>query len=339
MVANQLVQDAKTVLDATDLSKLNGKTVLLTGASGLIGTHILYSLEEFVRRGGKLGKCYALIYSEPLKHLSQFTRYEWFEFLRGDITDSLFLAGLPNADFIIHSAGYAQPQKFMADPVRVISMNTSSTIALLNRLNSGGGFAFISSSAVYTGCKELPYKETHIGCSNTNHPRSGYIEGKRCGEAIVNAYRNMGTDAKSIRLQLAYGPGVRADDARVLSQFIIRAKTEGRIDLVDDGSAERVYIYATDATELIWKILLSGKSDIYNLAGNSKTTIFQLAKEIGEILNVSVSKQKAATVIAGAVSVEELDMAQTTTEFEKETFIELDEGLRRTVSWMGENAE
>jgi dTDP-glucose 4,6-dehydratase/UDP-glucuronate decarboxylase len=335
--AFQLKADAKAVLDVSDLSMLEEKTILITGASGLIGTHLMFSLEEFVQRGGVIKKCYALIFSELPVYLSEFLNYDWVEFLRGDITDNEFLNSLPNADFIIHAATYAQPIKFMENASKVIKINTLSTFALLDKLNINGKFLFISSSAVYTGCHDLPFNEEKIGCSNTDHPRSGYIEGKRCGEAIVNAYRNKGVDAKCIRLQFTYGPGVRIDDARVLSQFVKHAFTDRCINLLDDGRAERVYIYITDTIELIWKILLFGKSNIYNVAGSSNTSIFQLAESIGTILSVPVNKRDASNAVAGANLVEKLDMSKTEKEFNKINYIPLDDGLRRTISWMQEN--
>jgi len=336
MSITQLKKDSQAVLDVTDLSLINGKTILITGASGLIGTHVLFSLNEYILRGGVIKKCYALIFSDLPEYLSEFLNYEWIEFLRGDITDDQFLKYLPNADFIIHAATYAQPQKFMGDAAKVIKINTLSVFSLLDKLITGGKFLFISSSAVYTGCADLPFDENKIGCSNTDHPRSGYIEGKRCGEAIINSYRNQGIDAKSIRLQFTYGPGIRLDDVRVLNQFITRAFSDGRIDLLDDGSAERIYIYISDMIELLWKILLHGKSNIYNVAGKSKTSVFDLAQNIGAIINVPVKKKELSNAVAGAVLTEELNMNKTENEFNKSNYIPLNEGLRRTISWIKE---
>ena len=328
--------DAQAIVNNIDLSVLNDKTIMITGASGLIGTYLLFSLDEFVRQGGRIKKCYALIFSELPSHLIGLSKNNWIEFIRGDITDTQYLNTLPTADFIIHAATYGQPQKFMADPAKVIKINTLSTFELLNKLHPNGKFLFISSSAVYTGCSNLPFTENEIGCSNTNHPRAAYIEGKRCGEAIVNAVRISGTDAKSVRLQLAYGPGVRLDDARVINQFIRRALDEDRIDLLDDGSAERVYIYIADAVELMWKILLFGTSDIYNIAGHSITSIYQLAQRIGHILTVPVSNKNNEDAIGGAMQTEVLDMNKAEREFGKKEYVSLEEGLNKTIAWTKE---
>ena len=209
-------------------------------------------------------------------------------FYKGDLSQIDFLSSLPPAEVIIHAATYGQPGMFAAFPDTTLKLNTLSTFCLLDKLRSGNKFLFLSSSEVYDGLESSPFHEEQIGITNTTHPRACYIEGKRCGEAICNAYRTKGIDAKAVRLCHAYGPGTRSDDRRAMSSFIGMALREKKITLLDAGLARRSYCYISDAGAMIWRILLGGREVIYNVGGEYRTTIAELAQKIGNILNVEV---------------------------------------------------
>lgn len=191
----------------------------------------------------------------------------------------------------------------------------------------------MSTSEVYSGLPNPPYHENQIGTTNTTHPRSCYIEGKRCGEAICNAYRAQGVAAQSARLSLAYGPGTKSTDKRVINNFIFKA-LNGKIDLLDHGEAKRTYCYISDAVEILWHILLKGKEPIYNVGGNSKITIADLAKKIAAYTGAVVEfPQSLNSAMAGAPEDVSLDMSLVEKEFGKRDYVSLDEGLQRTIAW------
>lgn len=192
---------------------------------------------------------------------------------------------------------------------------------------------FISTSEVYSGLTNPPHKESEIGTTNTDHQRACYIEAKRGGEAICNAYRGRGVAAKSARVSLGFGPGTRPNDARVLHSFINRAILEGKIELLDNGSARRTYCYIADAVELLWQILLFGKEAIYNVGGQAKTTIGELAKFIGDYLQVPVIFPKVTHAVSGAPLDVSLDLTRVKTEFGKTDFIPLKQALVATINW------
>ena len=112
-----------------------------------------------------------------------------------------------------------------------------------------------------------------VGTTTPYHPRAAYIEGKRCGEVIVNAQRSKGIRAMSARIGLTYGPGTRKHDARVMNQFIEQALTTGKIQLIDDGSSGVCYCYAEDLMKMLWKILLHGTEAVYNVGGQDRMSI------------------------------------------------------------------
>ncbi|MDO8483131.1 MAG: NAD-dependent epimerase/dehydratase family protein [bacterium] len=323
-------EDTLTISRKIDFRELDGKTVLITGASGLIGTYFLATLRELRAKKIKVNVV-AVVQNKFPEYLSYFG--ESVNFIQCDLTDATCLSRLPKADYIIHAAGYGQPGKFMENPLKTIALNTTCTMALCNKLNEGGKFLFVSTSEVYSGLQNPPHKENEIGTTNTTHPRACYIEAKRCGEAIVNAERGLNVEAKSARLSLAYGPGTKRDDQRVINSFIQKALT-GKLELLDRGEARRTYCYVQDAIEIMWNILLFGKEPIYNVGGISGTTIKELAESIGNFLKVPiVFPQVLEQPRSGAPADVRLDMTKVKTEFKKTEYVSLEQGLARTIEW------
>jgi UDP-glucuronate decarboxylase len=332
-----IAEDAEKILANFDLSELKGKTILITGASGVIGNYFLASLWEFLNKEPSETKVFAVMQSEPLPYLKSFLNYSGAEIIFGDLSDYDFCRSLPNADYIIHAAGYGQPGRFMEDQVKTLKINTMAMYALFEKLNTGGKFLFISSSEVYSGLFNPPFSEKQIGNTNTTHPRSCYIEAKRCGEAICNAYISNGIKAKSARLSLAYGPGTKPDDKRVLNSFIQKALQQKEIKLLDLGEAKRTYCYAADAVEIMWNILLHGQEAVYNVGGNSKITVGDLAKKIGDYLNIPVIFPKNSNnAVSGAPDDVFLNMNKVENEFNKKDYIDFNAGLERTIEWQKE---
>lgn len=329
-------QDADSICERISPVQLDGKTILITGASGIVGTYLLECLHHLSAVQKMNLQVLAVMKNEPPAHLLECLSLPNIHSLRGDLADSEFYPHLPEADFIVHAAGYGQPGAFLQNPKATIQLNTTATAALLNKLKKNGKFLFISSSEVYSGLRNPPHKETEIGLTNTDHPRSCYIEGKRCGEAICNAYRSGGVDTKSARLCLAYGPGTRPGDRRALNSFIEKALMERHIRLIDSGQARRTYCYIADAISIMWSILLQGKDSTYNVGGISSVTIAELAQQIGAILNVPVTIPGNSETLQGAPEDVQLDMTKIEKEFGPLEFISLEEGLSRTIKWQSQ---
>jgi UDP-glucuronate decarboxylase len=328
-----LFEDAKNVTDKLDFNELNNKSILLTGATGLVGIHILGTLLFLIENKGFNINVTAIIKSKSPQYFNVFDKHKNIDILQGDLTNLDFVNELPLMDYIIHAAGYAQPQRFMSNPVKTIQLNTCTTIALIEKLEENGKFLFISTSELYSGLEKVPFSESDIGNTNTDHPRSCYIEGKRSGEAIVNAYRDSGVEAKSIRLSLAYGPGTRHNDKRVMSNFIQKAIKNNEITLLDHGLAKRTYCYISDVIEYIWLVLFQGKQNVYNVGGYSETTIGELAKAIGSEFNVPVNFPENINEVKGSPNIVKIDIERVENEFGKKDYITLKTGLTKTINW------
>lgn len=332
---NQILLDiGKNVTSNIDLTKLKNKSILVTGSSGLIGINIVASLRALCDCDYGPNKVICAVNSEIKDYSESIFDFSQAKIVSGDLSIGIdFLREHGPFDYIIHTAGYGQPGKFMADPVKTLKLNTSSTIQLFELLNENGNFLFLSTSEVYSGLEFSPHKETDIGTTNTNHPRGCYIEAKRCGEAICCAYNSTGFNARSARVALSYGPGTKPDDHRVINQFIQRAITENKISLMDMGKAKRTYCYVADTVEILWNIILNGTKPIYNVGGTSKTTIAELAESIGKVLNVPVIFPNIENKMSDAPLDVSLDMSVVENEFKKHKYIDFETGLMETIKF------
>lgn len=326
--------DAACALRGLSFEMLRGSKVLVTGASGFVGSHVLTTLLKMQEELDGDLSITAVVHRQVPPWLALICADGMVTFCEGDLSQIDFLSSLPSADVVVHAATYGQPGLFAASPDTTLKLNTLSTFFLLDRLRPGDRFLFLSSSEVYGGLTDPPFREEQIGTTNTSHPRACYIEGKRCGEAICSAYRAKGIDAKAIRLCHAYGPGVRSDDRRAMNSFIEMALRGKRITLLDAGLARRSYCYISDAGAMIWRILLMGRDALYNVGGDYRTTIAELAQRIGTIMNVEVIMPRdAGRSMPGAPNEVEVSIARFENEFGKLRFTEPELGLRRTVAW------
>lgn len=326
-------RDAARIVDAIDLSPLDGSSILITGASGLLGTYLLATFRRWMRVTGASAEVIAVTRSAPPPAVASFIDGRRIRLQQADLADSDAVRALPAAHNVIHAAGYGQPGKFLENPVKTIRINTVATMDLLEKLPADGRFLFLSSSEIYSGSPHVPHRETDIGTTDPAHPRACYIEGKRCGEAICHAYQAQGRNTKSARLALAYGPGTRSDDQRVLNSFIRRALLDRRLELLDRGAARRTYCYITDAVWMLLSIMLYGREAVYNVGGQSSLTILELARAVAELVGVPVTVPPEEKEAAGAPSDVALDLTRVCGEFNKTTFVTMEEGLRETIEW------
>ncbi len=335
-ITNQIELDVRSLITQDFKDFFTGQRILITGASGLMGSYFTALFQEFNLNFGGKSQLYLVSKSDryPISIHASTSR------LKMDLSEEINLDYLPKFDLIIHCAGYAQPSLFQKSPLETISVNSSSVLSLMKRVDQRGSFLFFSSSEVYSGLISTPHKEIDIGNTNTNHPRSAYIESKRLGEAIIcNAnYHFPELRSFAARLSLSYGPGFKSDDTRVINQFITKAITKGCIDLMDSGSALRTYCYVADAVEMCIGILMFGNEKIYNVGGESRTSVLGLANLIAEKTGASVViPQTADGGQAGSPIDVRLDLYRIKSLIGKNHFMSLDEGIQRTINWYNLN--
>lgn len=320
------------MLDGLDPLHFSGRTILVTGASGLVGSHFLKLFSRLRSVGIQIPRITAVTrsgkFAESNSDLSE------LDVRVGDLGDWRFVEALPESDLVIHSAGYGQPGKFLHDPFLTMKLNTEVTERLLKKTIGGGEFLFLSTSEVYSGLKTPPFSEHQIGTTNTNHPRAPYIEAKRCGETyVVIAQEQQKIRSVAVRLALAYGPGVKHDDSRVLNEFVRAGLSKRQIKLRDSGNAMRTYVFISDAIRMMVAVLVRGSDSIYNIGGTSRVSILELANCIGKLTESEVILPENECALIGAPEDVYLDLTETLKFVKQKNFVDLETGLSRTIQW------
>lgn len=322
---NEIERNTRGILEAVCLDKLEGRTLLLTGASGLVGTQLADVLQHAGLSRFYLQTRSGLPYDPP----------PGAEVVYADLASANDCARLPRADVIVSGANYGQPLRFMADPLLALRSASYGLLALLERCSVGGRFLFLSSSEVYLDSPyPPPYREGQVGACDPYHPRACYIMGKLFGEAMVHLYRGKGISTVSVRHGISYGPGARRGDKRSWASFIERAVTTGRLALLDSGQAVRGFTYMSDACELILRALLDGTQPVYNVAGRDTLRICDLAGLIGRLAGAEVViPETDEGGVKGTPMDLHLDASLIEQEFGKTSFVPADEGFERTINW------
>ena len=329
-----VLEDIGRIKSRIDLSSLDKKRVLITGGSGLIGQYLLNLLVNLVESDGFQIEIDSI--SKRIPSTGSISNSSLINSLQVDLGKEFKLDIRRKYDFIIHAAGYGQPQKFLTDEIATLSINGASTISLSKYLEEGGTFLFLSTSEVYLGSINFPNTELDFGQIGPDHQRAPYVIGKSYGETVMSSLRRAGIDTKIARVALAYGPGTARDDSRVLNEFIRRGILEKKIALMDQGKAIRTYCYVADTAEMLMNIALFGKSMIYNVGGISRVTVLELAETMGSILGVEVTTSLSESFLVSAPREVSLDMTKYTQEFGPVDFQSLQNGLEHTINWQRE---
>jgi len=317
------------------IKKWRNLKILVTGCSG----HLGYYFSNFLLHSNKsLNLNLGLTFTSKGKMRTSFlnSNSEYIHF-SGDITDHGFLNKFEHFDYIIHLAGYAQPSMFIADPLSTIKINTEIVIDLLKKLNPTGSFLFLSSSEVYTDSQSDLNNENMKSCITSNHSRAPYILSKLLGESIC--FSELASSKKNIkvaRLSMVYGPGIKKSDKRVISQFLDQAINENKIKLLDQGKAQREYLYIVDSLRALLNILFFGKETLYNIgAGASNSiSISQAAEIIAKIAGVSLEIPQSNLNQLGARYKVGLDISRYESEFGKLSIIPFEDGILKTFNWV-----
>jgi len=274
---------------------LHNKTILITGVTGLVGKYLLCVLLAHNRIYGANMRMIAMGRNQQ-KFYQRFKEVRDIEnviFCEQDICDSIQM-DIP-IDFIVHLASNAHPRLYALEPIATEMTNILGTNNLLNLAaeNKGCRFLFASSGDIYgdqTNSNNY-LSEEDCGYINCNTLRAGYIEGKRAGEALCNAYKEeKGVDFVTARLCRVYGFTMQMDDSKAISQFILNAARGEDIVLKSAGNQTFSYLYAFDVITAILTILTKGMSgNSYNVADNKQViSLKELAREIAEISHVRV---------------------------------------------------
>ena len=274
--------------------KLSGKTLLLTGSTGLIGTLIVEVLMQKNRRDNLNVKIFAAGRNEKVarERFADYLDDKNFEFVKLDVNKPI--ENNFRADFIIHAASNSHNFLFATDPVNTVTANILGTHNLLEfAVKSNAERAvFLSSGEVYG--KNLHdddiFDESYCGYIDCNTVRAGYPESKRASEALCQAYISQyNLDVVIVRPCRIYGATMRLDDSKALSEFIRNGIRGEDIVLKSQGLPKFSFCYGADCVSGIFYCLLKGKcGEAYNISDSSE--ILSL-REIAEYVSSLAGKK------------------------------------------------
>jgi len=271
------------------LEDLKDKKILITGASGLIGSYLTNYLIYLNKNFNYNIKIFTTSRNKE-KLLKKFSPEDIFIFEQDLNKDLNFNE---NFDYIIHAASNAHPLAYSKNPVETMKTNILGTINLLEMIkNTSCKFIYISSGEIYGNNQdEIAFKENDLGLIDTKEFRSCYPESKRAAETLCMAYsKQYEIFTNIIRLCYVYGPTINDENSRADAQFLRNALNKENIVLKSEGLQKRTYCYVSDVISAILYILLNGKNtEVYNVANpNSIITIKEYAKTLSEIADVEL---------------------------------------------------
>lgn len=259
-----IARDARDVVK--NLGPLNqrfaAKTVLLTGASGFLGSQFCHYF-ALLNTDQASTPCRLIAYDNFIRGepqwLAGLRAHSGFTFERRDVVT---FTDYPKADFIIHAASIASPTYYRRHPLETMDANV---IGLRNLLESAcrqrpESILFFSTSEIYgdPDPAHIPTPETYRGNVSCTGPRACYDESKRYGETLCMAFTQVhGLPIKTARPFNNYGPGLKLSDRRVLPDFFRDVLSGSDITLLSDGSATRTFCFISDAITGYLQILLS----------------------------------------------------------------------------------
>lgn len=283
-----LKEDIEYIHRNIDFSHMENKTVLVTGATGLIGSSIIISMLEWNRKNVNKVKVIAVVRSIK-KAETVFSDYnnDEIEYLESDVCT--LNAKEMSVDYIIHGASRTSSKAFINEPVETIMTAIIGTKNMLDfaKMNNCKGFVYLSSMEVYgTPLTDEKIYEDRPSDLNVMEVRTSYPESKRMCENLCVSYASeYNVPAKVVRLTQTFGPGVQYNDGRVFAEFA-RCIIEGRdIILKTKGETKRNYLYTADAVTAILKVLIDGEiANAYN-AANEETycSIYEMACESAKL--------------------------------------------------------
>lgn len=304
-------------LKSFNWDELSGKTMYITGATGLIGSNLVEALLSCssaniivqIRNEEKARK----LFGGRVKYV---------------VNDLLVMPKFDDPiDYVVHCANPTSSKYFVSNPVETINTAITGTMNILEfaKNNKVKSFVYLSTMEVYGLPKKgHKIKEHECGCFDTSVIRNCYPLSKQLCENLCFSYSSeYGLDTKVVRLTQCFGPGVDYYDNRVFAEFARCAIENRNIILKTNGKTERSYLYITDAISAILTVLLKGKcGEVYTAANeNTYCSILQMAHLVSDMYNIDVKIQE--------VDVKSLGYADT-------LYMKLDTSKLQSLGWRPE---
>ena len=310
----------------------NNLNIVITGGAGFIGNHLVNNFLE---------KSYRVVVIDNLltgskQNLKDFEKFETFSFINLDVQNHIEIDG--EVDYVLHLASAASPKAYMQNPINTLkagSFGTINTLGLAKAKNAK--YLLTSTSEIYGNPEISPQPETYWGRVNPNGVRSMYDEAKRFSEAAVSSYNRIyNIDTRIVRLFNKYGPKMKIDDGRVVTNFIYQALKGTDITIYGKGNQTRSFCYVSDTVSGIIKAMDSESSEVFNIGNPNEITILQLAEFIIELTD-SKSSIRYEKLPEDDPMQRKPDIEKAISLLDWKPIIGLEEGLKETINWVKAN--
>jgi len=319
------------------------KRILITGGAGFIGSHLC---ERLINDGHEV-ICLDNYFTGNKENVSHLMNHHRFELIRHDITEPILM----EADWIFNLACPASPIHYQYNPVKTIKVNVLGALNMLGLAKRvKARILQASTSEIYGDPDVHPQKEEYWGNVNPIGKRSCYDEGKRVAETLFFDYmRQNKVDIKVVRIFNTYGPRMRSDDGRVVSNFIVQALKNEPITMYGDGSQTRSFCYIDDMIEGLIRMMdyetgeyirepdytkqyLSGYPGPINLGNPHEVSIYSIAKLVTELAG-SKSEIVFRPLPEDDPKRRCPDITKAKGILEWQPYVQLEEGLQKTVEY------
>ncbi len=311
-------------------------TCVITGIAGFLGSHLG---ERLITEGHRVIGIDNFLTGRR-NNMKGLFRAEEFTFIHHDISNPLEIDEAP--DYIFHFASPASPVHYSWFPLETAMVNSFGTKNLLDLAATyDTKFIMASTSEIYGDPLVHPQPESYWGNVNSIGPRSCYDEGKRFAETLSYIYqKQFGLDIAIIRIFNTYGPRMRIDDGRMISNFITQCLKGESITIYGDGKQTRSPCYVDDLIEGIYRVAFNLDQDnvVINLGSDEEISILELAGMINELI------ESGSSLIHTKLPKDDptrrkpdLTLARELINFSPQ--YSLKEGLKKTIEWFRGNLD
>ena len=303
--------------------------VLITGGAGFVGSHLV---ERFVSKNYNVTVIDNLLTGSK-KNLEPFLENENFTFIDFDVQNHIEIS--QDLDYVLHLASAASPKAYTEHPINTLkagSIGTINTLGLAKAKSSK--YLLTSTSEIYGDPQISPQPETYWGNVNPNGVRSMYDEAKRFAEAAVASYNRIyNLDTRTVRLFNTYGPKMKIDDGRVVTNFISQAIKGEDITIYGNGNQTRSFCFIDDTVLGIIKAMESDSSEVFNIGNPNEITILHLAEKV-----ISLTNSKSAIKFVQLPEDDPMQRKPDITKANKKLNwfpeVKLEDGLLKTIEWV-----
>tara|TARA_Y100001978_G_C23610045_1_gene393097 strand:+ start:47 stop:1006 length:960 start_codon:yes stop_codon:yes gene_type:complete len=308
-----------------DLKSKNNRN-LVTGGAGFLGSHLIDKLmnanQEVI--------CLDNYFTGNKSNIKKWLNHPNFELIRHDVTEPIQL----EIDQIWHLACPASPIHYQENPIKTAKtsfLGTYNMLGLARRVKAK--FLLASTSEIYGDPKITPQQESYFGYVNPVGIRSCYDEGKRISETLCSDYKRIhNLDIRIIRIFNTYGPRMKPNDGRVVSNFICQALQNKPLTIYGKGTQTRSFCYVEDLIEGMNNLMQSKVTSPVNIGNPEELTILELAQKIRNKINPNLE------IIFKPLPQDDPlrrqpDITKAKNKIGWQPNTSLDDGLDKTISW------